>query len=319
MSQADENPQGPNPQGPTPGLVAQDLVKVFPGAKGQEVRAVDGVSFKAFFGEVYGLLGVNGAGKTTVLRMLSTMLTPTSGEAKVCGFDVQRNPKEVRARIGFMSTATSLYGRLTAREMVTYFGRLNGMKEEAIDKRVDELFGLFDMKEFGGRRCDKLSTGMKQKVSIVRTVLHDPDVLVFDEPTAGLDVLTSRTIVDFVRDCRERGKCVIFSTHIMDEVEKLCDRVGVIHEGKLWADEPLESLQDRAPSRRVEEAFVSLVEGSFEEVPEKETVAEASEGGETAEASEGGETAGASEGGETAEASEGGEKVPAGEAERGEP
>ncbi len=241
------------------GVIADSLTKVFKTRKGGEVRAVDSVSFRAYFGEVYGLLGINGAGKTTVLRMLSTMLTPTSGSVSICGFDVQENPRGVRERIGFMSTATSLYGRLTAREMVTYFGRLNGMSAGAIQTRIDELFDLFEMKEFADRRCDKLSTGMKQKVSIVRTVLHDPEVLIFDEPTAGLDVLTSRTIVDFVRDCRARNKCVIFSTHIMEEVEKLCDRVGVIHEGRLLADDRLEDMLKGSEAHRVEEAFVSLV------------------------------------------------------------
>jgi len=241
------------------GVIAESLTKVFKARKGVEVRAVDSVSFRAYFGEVYGLLGINGAGKTTVLRMLSTMLTPTSGSASIRGFDVQENPRGVRERIGFMSTATSLYGRLTAQEMVTYFGRLNGMSADAIQKRIDELFDLFEMKEFAHRRCDKLSTGMKQKVSIVRTVLHDPEVLIFDEPTAGLDVLTSRTIVDFVKDCRARNKCVIFSTHIMEEVEKLCDRVGVIHEGRLLADDRLDDMLKGCETDRVEEAFVNLV------------------------------------------------------------
>ncbi len=248
-----------------PGVVAENLVKVFKGPKRKEVRAVDSVGFKAYFGEVYGLLGINGAGKTTVLRILSTMLTPTAGKASICGHDVKKEPRRVRSRIGFMSTATSLYGRLTAREMVTYFGRLNGMKGDAIEKRIKELFDLFQMHEFADRRCDKLSTGMKQKVSIVRTVLHDPEVLMLDEPTAGLDVLTSRTIVDFVRDCRKRNKCVIFSTHIMEEVEKLCDRVGVIHQGRLLADEPLETLLGRSKTKRVEDVFVSLVKDGGKE------------------------------------------------------
>lgn len=251
--------------GRKPGVIVEDLVKVFKGPKGRLVKAVDSVGFKAYFGEVYGLLGINGAGKTTLLRILSTMLTPTSGKASVCGYDVKSRPRPVRKNIGFMSTATSLYGRLTAREMVTYFGRLNGMKQNAIKERINELFDLFQMHEFGDRRCDKLSTGMKQKVSIARTVLHDPDVLMLDEPTAGLDVLTSRTIVDFIRDCRKRNKCVIFSTHIMEEVEKLCDRVGVIHEGRLLADEPLETLANRSKTKRVEDVFVSLVKDGVKE------------------------------------------------------
>ena len=245
---------------PESGISARGLTKIFKDKKRGEVRAVDDVSFEAHAGEVFGLLGVNGAGKTTTLRMLSTMLKPTAGDASVCGFSVTKQGTEVRRSIGFMSTATSLYGRLTAREMVAYFGRLNRMPQERIKKRIEELFDLFDMNEFADTRCDKLSTGMKQKVSIVRTVLHDPQVMIFDEPTAGLDVLTSRTIVDFVRQCRTEKKCVIFSTHIMDEVDKLSDSVGVIHNGKLLACETLDDLKSQTDSGRVEDAFVSIVE-----------------------------------------------------------
>lgn len=247
----------------TPGsqvlVSASGLTKVFSARKRAQIRAVDDVSFEAHAGEIFGLLGINGAGKTTTLRLLATMLKPTAGEASICGYSISKEPQDVRRRIGFMSTATSLYGRLSAREMVTYFGRLNGMRPEAIEQRAQELFDLFAMNEFRDRRCDKLSSGMKQKVSIVRTVLHDPRVMIFDEPTAGLDVLTSRTIVDFVKDCRSRGKCVLFSTHLMEEVEKLCDRVAVIHDGKLLACEPVDALKSRTPSGRVEDAFVSLV------------------------------------------------------------
>jgi len=255
----------------SPGQVkvqATELTKIFRDRKRGDVRAVDAVSFEAHTGEIFGLLGVNGAGKTTTLRMLATMLRPTSGDAAVCGHSISSAPERVRKRIGFMSTATSLYGRLTAREMVSYFGRLNDMSKSEIEKRSRELFDLFDMHEFADRRCDKLSSGMKQKVSIVRTVLHDPEVMIFDEPTAGLDVLTSRTIVDFVRDCRARGKCVLFSTHIMREVEKLCDRVGVIHDGKLLACETTDRLRARTPAGQVEEAFVDLVEDKAERAAE---------------------------------------------------
>ena len=240
-------------------IATRGLTKVFRDRKRGEIRAVDDVSFEARSGEIFGLLGVNGAGKTTTLRLLATLLKPTAGEATVCGHSISREPESVRKKIGFMSTATSLYDRLTAREMVAYFGRLNGMGTEQIRKRAKELFDLLDMNEFTDRRCNKLSSGMKQKVSIVRTVLHDPEVMIFDEPTAGLDVLTSRTIVDFVKDCRARGKCVVLSTHIMEEVEKLCDRVGLIHDGKLLCCEPTDALRSRTPSGRVEDAFVQSV------------------------------------------------------------
>ncbi len=238
----------------------KNLSKTFKDRKRGEVKAVSDVSFEAQSGEIFGLLGVNGAGKTTAMRMLATMLYPSAGDAELCGHSIRKAPEQVRRNIGFMSTATSLYGRLTAREMVRYFGQLNGMNKKKIDTRIDELFTLFDMHDFANARCDKLSTGMKQKVSIVRTVLHDPLVMIFDEPTAGLDVLTSRTIIDFVRDCRDQGKCVLFSTHIMQEVEKLCDRVGVIHDGRLLACEDTATLKARSASGKVEDAFVAMVE-----------------------------------------------------------
>jgi len=242
-------------------IQARDLTKTFAAGKGKQLCAVNGLSFEAQRGEVFGLLGMNGAGKTTTLRMLATMLTPTRGDAQVAGYSVTRKPEEVRRRIGFMSSATSLYGRLTAREMIAYFGHLHGMSNDRIARRTQELFTLLDMHAFADRRCDRLSSGMKQKVSIVRTVLHDPDVMILDEPTTGLDVLTSRVIVDFIKDCRARGRCVVLSTHIMSEVEKLADRVGVIHAGKLLSCETINDLRARTPGGRVEDAFIKLVEG----------------------------------------------------------
>jgi sodium transport system ATP-binding protein len=239
--------------------LCNDLSKHFSDRKRGEIRAVDRVSFQASGGEILGLLGVNGAGKTTTLRVLSTMLKPTSGDATLCGFSVQNAPNEVRRRIGFLSTSTGLYGRLTAMEMIRYFGKLHGMQEGRIRARTEELFSLFRMNEFSDVRCDKLSSGMKQKVSIVRSVLHDPEVMIFDEPTAGLDVITSRTIIDFVLACRARGKCVLLSTHVMEEVEKLCDRAAVIHNGRLLCCEKVGDLRNRASSGRVEDAFVQLV------------------------------------------------------------
>jgi sodium transport system ATP-binding protein len=197
------------------------------------LRAVDGVSFRCEPGRIHGLLGANGAGKTTTLRMLATILAPTSGTAVVAGHDVVRDPARVRHDVGFLSTATALYGRLTAREMVEYFGRLHHLDEALLKERIDALFTRLDMHGFADRRCDKLSTGMKQKVSIARTLVHDPAVMIFDEPTLGLDVMSARTIVGFIRDCRDKGKTVLFSSHVMSEVEKLCDFVGIIHQGRL--------------------------------------------------------------------------------------
>src|SRR5437667_7436762 len=155
--------------------------------------------------------------------MLATILEPTEGTARLCGHDIVEHPERVRANCGFLSTATALYPRLTAQEMVEYFGRLNGLDEATLKRRVDEIFGRLDMDGFRDRRCDKLSTGMKQKVSIARTLVHDPPVMIFDEPTLGLDVMTARTIVEFIRECPNRGKPVLFSTHVLSAVEQLCE------------------------------------------------------------------------------------------------
>jgi sodium transport system ATP-binding protein len=240
-------------------IEARQLTKIFKDKKRGEVRAVDNVSFQAVPGKIYGLLGANGAGKTTTLRMLATILQPTSGTAAVAGYDVVREPEKVRHCVGFLSTATALYGRLTAQEMVEYFGRLHGLDNNTLRRRVDEIFTRLDMNDFRDRRCDKLSTGMKQKVSIARTLVHDPPVMIFDEPTIGLDVMTARTIVQFIRECRAQGKTVIFSTHVMSEVEKLCDTIGIIHNGRLLAEGSLEELRQRYQQQDMEEIFVRVV------------------------------------------------------------
>jgi sodium transport system ATP-binding protein len=240
-------------------IEAQQLSKVFSDKKRGEVRAVDSVSFHCAPGKIYGLLGANGAGKTTTLRMLATIFKPTSGTAQVAGFDVIRDAAKVRAHVGFLSTATALYGRLTAQEMVEYFGQLNGLEGEALRKSVDHLFEALEMNSYRDRRCEKLSTGMKQKVSIARTLVHDPSVMIFDEPTVGLDVMAARAIVNFIRQCRDRGKTVIFSTHVMSEVEKLCDQIGIIHGGKLLAEGTLAELRSRSGLTDLEDIFVGIV------------------------------------------------------------
>ncbi len=241
-------------------IEARQLTKLFHDKKRGEIRAVDGVSFRCQPGQVLGLLGVNGAGKTTCLRMLGTILQPSSGTATVCGFDVLDQPERVRASIGFLSTATALYGRLTAQETVEYFGRLHGLAESLLRQRLDGIFETLDMNEFRHRRCDQLSSGMKQKVSIARTLVHDPPVMIFDEPTHGLDVLTARTVVGFIRDCRTRGKTVIFSTHVMREAEKLCDSIAIIHGGRIMAEGTLGALRERTGEQDLDDVFVKLVE-----------------------------------------------------------
>jgi len=243
-------------------IEAQKLCKEFQDKKRGKIRAVEQVSFRCLPGQIYGLLGANGAGKTTTLRMLATILKPTDGTALVGGYDIVMEPEKVRAHVGFLSSATALYDRLTAQEMVEYFGRLYGLDNSTLKRRIDEVFGRLGMDEFRDRRCDKLSTGMKQKVSIARTLVHDPPVMIFDEPTLGLDVMTARTIVGFIRECRQQGKTVIFSTHVMSEVEKLCDTIGIIHNGKLLAEGTLAELRQRYQQPDLEEVFVHVVEAA---------------------------------------------------------
>ena len=240
-------------------IEARGLSKRFQDKKRGEIRAVDNVSFTCQPGKIYGLLGANEAGKTTTLRMLATILEPTDGTAVVCGHDVVEQPEKVRANVGFLSTATALYPRLTAQELVEYFGRLNGLDEPTLKKRIDDIFNRLDMDGFRDRRCDKLSTGMKQKTSIARTLVHDPPVMIFDEPTTGLDVMTARTIISFISDCRDRGKAIIFSTYIMSEVERLCDHLGIIHDSKLLTEGTVSGLRSKYSEHNLEEIIVKVV------------------------------------------------------------
>jgi len=243
---------------PSPALVADGLVKVFPGP--QPVRAVDGVSFSALPGEVFGLLGPNGAGKTTTLRMLVTLLTPDAGRASVAGHDVVSQPDAVRASVGYLATTTGVYGRLTAFEMIETFARIQGV--DTPRKRAEELIERFDLSDYRDQRCARLSTGNKQKVSIARAIVHDPPVLVLDEPTTGLDVLVAQTFLGFVEEMREAGKCIIYSTHIMSEVERLCDRIAIIHGGQVLATGTLDELRQQTGEHYLESAFIRLVENS---------------------------------------------------------
>jgi sodium transport system ATP-binding protein len=240
-------------------ISTHQLTKLFYDKQRGEIRAADAVTLEVRPGQIYGLLGANGAGKTTVMRLLATLIAPTSGSAEVAGHDIVREPGAVRSRVGFLAASTALYGRLTAREMVTYFGELNGLSRPEVKVRLERLATELDMHEFLDRRCEGLSTGMKQKTSIARTLVHDPAVMIFDEPTLGLDVTTSRAIVRFVQECRARGKTVIYSTHMMHEVEKLCDRIGVIHGGRLMAEGTLAELRQRTGEQDMEEVFVKII------------------------------------------------------------
>jgi sodium transport system ATP-binding protein len=221
--------------------------------------AVRELTFEVRPGEVYALLGPNGAGKTTALRCLATLLKPTSGSASVCGADVTEDPLGARARIAFLSSSMGLYQRLTARELIAYFGRLQGLEGDVLAGRVEEMVGLFALEDFSERVCGKLSTGQRQRVSLARALVHDPPVLILDEPTLGLDVLSGHTIHDFIVRERSRGKTILLSTHQMEEVELLADRVGILRKGELVAEGAPAELLRELGAPNLAQAFLALV------------------------------------------------------------
>ena len=230
-----------------------------------DLTAVDNVSFEVNKGEIFGLLGENGAGKTTTLRMLATMLQPTSGTAIMGGYDLIREPEKVRSRIGILFGGESgLYDRLSAAENIAYFGRLNNMDEKSLRERIRELARIFDMEEYINRRAGKFSKGMKQKVAFARSIVHNPDIMLFDEPTSGLDVSAIRDVHEFIMDCKAQGKTIILSSHTMSEVEKLCDRIGIIHKGSLVAQGTIAELKEQHSRDSLEEIFVKLAGEKYE-------------------------------------------------------
>jgi sodium transport system ATP-binding protein len=238
---------------------AHDLTKAYPDLQSGQFIALDHVSFQVNAGEIFGLLGPNGAGKTTALRILSTVLKPTGGHARVNGFDVVTHPYEVRHSIGFVSSNTAIYDRMTAWEMVEYFGKLYGLEPARLAERMQRVFtqlNMHNMRDVAGAR---MSTGMKQKVSIARAIVHDPPVLVFDEASLGLDVLVARALLEIISGLRDEGKCIIFSTHIMREVERLCDRVGILYRGRMLAQGTLDELANQYGEHDFEEMFFRLL------------------------------------------------------------
>jgi len=236
-----------------------DLVKTFPTADGMEKSAVAGISFSIRAGEIYGLLGPNGAGKTTTLRILSGLLAPTSGRAMINGVDVTTDMLAAKKSIGFMTANSGLYQRLSPRELLLYFAELHDMRKAAGEKRVNELIDWLDMYDFADLRCGALSTGQKQRTNIARALIANPPILIMDEPTLGLDVLTNRLILDFIRRERTAGKAILLSTHYLDEAENLCDQIGLLHQGKIIAEGTMTELREQTGCERLTEAFLKLV------------------------------------------------------------
>jgi sodium transport system ATP-binding protein len=232
----------------------------------KNVKAVQDISFQVSEGEIVGLLGENGAGKTTTLRLLSTMLKPTGGTAVVNGYDVIKDGDNVRRQIGILfGGEVGLYDRLTARENIKYFANLYGISDEDADKTIDELSKDLEMGEYIDRRVGKFSRGMKQKVAIARSIVHSPSVMLFDEPSTGLDVSAARIVQDFILKCKEQNKTILFSSHSMKEVEKLCDRVVIINKGKIIEQGTIEELKKKHGNDDLEEVFVSLIGGDKNE------------------------------------------------------
>jgi sodium transport system ATP-binding protein len=250
-------------------IEVSNLYKEFPLSKKQQkefntdlkiAKAVENVSFTCKPGEIFSLLGPNGAGKTTTLRMLATIYTPTSGKIEIAGIDAIKYPQEVRKRIGFLTGSTGLYARLTPNELIDYFAKLYHVSNQQRDERKKYLFDLLNMHDFLNKRIGKLSTGMKQKVSICRTMIHDPEVVIFDEPTSGLDVITAENIIKLISDCKEQNKTVIFSSHIMSEVDLLCDELAIIHQGKIKHQGSMIDFRNKMHETNLTAEFIRIVQ-----------------------------------------------------------
>jgi sodium transport system ATP-binding protein len=239
-------------------LKVNSLTRSFFDKKRGEFLAVNNLSFEAAPGQVFGLLGPNGAGKTTTLRMVAQILKPTSGTITLDEKPLDMSPAS-RKQIGFLSGSTGLYERLTPREILIYFARLNGYVNEQLTERIDEVISSFVLKEVADTRCEKLSTGMRQRVSIARSVVHDPRLIILDEPTSGLDVIAKQAIYKFIETCKSRVMFVVFSTHLMNEAEKLCDQIGILHRGQLFSTGTLESLREATSKHYLEDIFLSIV------------------------------------------------------------
>lgn len=240
-------------------IEVENLTKIFRQKWFKKFTAVDGVSFRVEDGEVVGLLGPNGAGKTTIMRMLATMLKPVRGTARVGGYDVRTHANRVRGILGILPEYWGLYERFTPREHLRMFGVFYGMKEPALERRINELIAMFEMGEYADRECKRFSKGMSQKVALARTLIHDPQNILLDEPTSGLDVMSARQVRRLISESKQQGRCVIISTHILSEAERLCDRLILLDAGKVIAEGTPASICERTGKTELEDAFLSLL------------------------------------------------------------
>lgn len=243
----------------------EGLIKEFTTPKKEIVKAVDDISFNVEQGEIFGLIGDNGAGKTTTLRVMSTLIEPTHGNVEVCGLNVKKDSTEVRKSIGFLSGTTGLYGRLSPKDILRYFGGLYGLKGTTLTNRINDLRDQFGIADFFDRACDQLSTGQKQRVNLARAIIHQPRLLFLDEPTSGLDVQSSQGVLEFIESSRRDGVTIVFCSHIMTEVERLCDRVVILHAGKIMGRGTVPELKEMTGQSTMERAFLQLVGYSHDE------------------------------------------------------
>ncbi|MBN2103398.1 ATP-binding cassette domain-containing protein [bacterium] len=240
-------------------ITTYDISKTFYDSKRGEIHAVCPTSIAIRKSEIFGLLGPNGAGKTTLLRMLSTVLSPTTGTATINSLNLLKNQEQIKKNIGFLSGNTRLYGRLSPRELLDYFGALYEISPQQIKIRTTKIFDMLDMWEFVDQRIEKLSTGQTQKTSVARTILHDPPIYILDEPTLGLDILTGRTIIQFIRDSAAQGKTILFSTHYMEEAEMLCDRIALMHQGEILDIDTLDNLKIKKNKYHLADVFMAFI------------------------------------------------------------
>lgn len=240
-------------------IVVRNLQKQFLDKKHGNIKAVDDVSFQCLPGSIFGLLGLNGAGKTTILRIVCTVIKADSGQVSVSGFDVNSQSAEVRKNIGFLPAESGVYHFLTPREILAYYARLCKYPENKVKERVDEVIESLGMVEYADKYAKGLSSGMKQKICLARAIIHDPPVIIFDEPTNSLDVITRVSVHEFIAQRRSEGKTVILSTHIMSEAEKLCDQIGILHKGRLLALGTLEQLRETTGLTNLEDIFIWCV------------------------------------------------------------